>query len=71
VAGKINSMKYSNDPIGNRARDLPACNAVPQSTASSPIPIPDHYSLKNDGFNNFNVSWDAASMCVDRLRWSF
>ena len=26
-------MKNSNDIIGNRTRDLPACNAVPQSTA--------------------------------------
>jgi len=23
-------MKYSNDPIGNRTRHLPACSAVPQ-----------------------------------------
>ena len=27
------SMKYSNDTIGNRTRDLPACRAVPQPTA--------------------------------------
>jgi len=27
------SMKKSNDTIGNRTRDLPACSAVPQSTA--------------------------------------
>jgi hypothetical protein len=26
-------MKKSNDTIGNRTRDLPACNAVPQPTA--------------------------------------
>jgi hypothetical protein len=29
------SMKNSNDTIGNRTRDLPACSAVPQSTAPS------------------------------------
>jgi hypothetical protein len=29
----IMSMKNSNDTIGNRTRDLPACNAVPQPTA--------------------------------------
>ena len=26
-------MKNSNDTIGNRARDLPTCNAVPQPSA--------------------------------------
>jgi hypothetical protein len=26
------SMKNSNDTIGNRTRDLPACSAVPQPT---------------------------------------
>ena len=38
VAGRIMSMKKSNDPIGNRTRDLPACNAVPQPTASPHTP---------------------------------
>jgi len=27
------SMKNSNDTIGNRTCDLPACSAVPQATA--------------------------------------
>jgi len=27
-------MKYSNDTIGNRTRDLPACSAVSHPTAS-------------------------------------
>jgi hypothetical protein len=27
------SMKKSNDTIGNRTRDLPACSAVPQPNA--------------------------------------
>ena len=27
------SMKNSNDTIGNRTRDLPACSAVPQPAA--------------------------------------
>jgi hypothetical protein len=31
------SMKNSND-IGNRTRDLPACNAVPQTTAPQRAP---------------------------------
>ena len=34
AAGRIMSMKNSDDTIGNRTRDLPACSAVPQPTAS-------------------------------------
>jgi hypothetical protein len=30
AAGRIMSMKNSNDTIGNRSRDLPVCSAVPQ-----------------------------------------
>ena len=33
AAGRILSMKNSNDTIGNWTRDLPACSAVPQPTA--------------------------------------
>ena len=33
VAGRFMSMKNSNDTIGNRTCDFPACSAVPQSTA--------------------------------------
>ena len=32
AARSIMSMKNSNDTIGNRTRDLPACSAVPQPT---------------------------------------
>ena len=32
------SMKNSNDTIGNRTRDLPACSAVPQPTATPRAP---------------------------------
>jgi hypothetical protein len=35
VAGRIMSMKNSNDTIGNQTRDLPDCSAVPQRTAPS------------------------------------
>jgi hypothetical protein len=37
---RIMSMKYSNDTIGNRTRDLPACSAVPQPTTSPRAPKP-------------------------------
>ena len=33
------SMKKSNDTIGNRTRDLPACSAVPQPTAPPRAPF--------------------------------
>jgi hypothetical protein len=32
-------MKNSSDTIGNRTRDLPACNVVPQPTAPSHTPF--------------------------------
>jgi len=32
------SLKISNDIIGNRTRDLPACSAVPQPSAPSRAP---------------------------------
>jgi hypothetical protein len=34
VAKRLKSMKNPNDPIGNRTRDLRACNTFPQSTAT-------------------------------------
>jgi hypothetical protein len=39
VAGRIMSMKNSNDTIGNRTRDFPACTAVPQPTAPPRAPV--------------------------------
>jgi hypothetical protein len=33
------SMKNSNETIGNQARDLPACSAVPQPTAPQRVPL--------------------------------
>ena len=33
AAGRILSMKNSNDNNGNRTRDLPTCSTVPQPTA--------------------------------------
>jgi len=38
VARRIMSMKNSNDTIGNRTHDLPACSAVPQPTAPPRTP---------------------------------
>jgi hypothetical protein len=33
-------MTASNDPVGNRAHDLPDCNAVPQPIALSHTALP-------------------------------
>jgi hypothetical protein len=38
AAGRIMSMKNSNNTIGNRTRDFPACSAVPQPTAPPRAP---------------------------------
>jgi hypothetical protein len=39
AAGRIMSMKYFNDTIGNRVRDFPGCIAVPQPTAPLGAPV--------------------------------
>ena len=50
AAGRIMSMKNSNDTIGNRTRDLPACSAVPQPTAPPRSPeIPQKKCEKKRG----------------------
>ena len=40
AAGRVMSMKNSNDTIGNRTSDLPVCSAVPQQTAPPRILFP-------------------------------
>ena len=39
AAGRIMLKKNSNDTIGNRTHDLPACSAVPQPTAPLRAPV--------------------------------
>jgi hypothetical protein len=46
AAGRITSMKNSIDTIGNQARDLPVCNAVPQPTAPPRTPTPSNAEVK-------------------------
>jgi len=41
MAGRIMSMKNSNEPIRKQTRDLPACGTVPQSNA--PRCAPTYY----------------------------
>ena len=56
----INSLKNPNDPIGNRTRDLLACNAVPQ-------PIAPPHETPSLSFRNFvnerNLSFHGAQKC--------
>ena len=44
------SMPNSNDTIGNRTRDLPACSTVPQPTAPSRVPV----IMKKDYYYNLS-----------------
>jgi hypothetical protein len=46
-------MKKSNDTIGNRTHDLPACSAVPQPTAQLRAPTKQ---LRNTGIIN-SITW--------------
>ena len=46
VGGRIMSMKNSSETIGNRTRDLPACNAVPKPTAPPRIQTSDETDTK-------------------------
>jgi hypothetical protein len=46
-AGRIKSIEKSNDLIGNRTRDLPACSIVPQLTTLPRAPrVLSHRNLK-------------------------
>jgi len=59
AAGMIISMKNSNDTIGNRTRDLPACSAVPQPTAPPRASIYIKWSCIKHQVTNLEVikSW--------------
>ena len=43
-------MKISNDTIGNRTRDLPACSAVPQTTVPPCTPDVIAVTMLTAGF---------------------
>ena len=50
VAGRIKSMKNSNDTIGNLIRDLPACSAVTHPTAPRRVLWIEAHDLIRRGF---------------------
>jgi hypothetical protein len=48
-------MKNSNDAIGNRNRNFPACSAVPQSTALLRAPYVKSIGYKTKVYHSANV----------------
>jgi len=66
----VSKKKKSNDAIGNRNRDLPACNAVPQSTATLKpnegeelVFVPDYYNFRRDSaFGSCHTEDDAVAV---------
>jgi len=60
-------MKNSNDTIGNRTRDLPACSAVPQQTAPPRTPIEIQYDILNIIFGehlNTRFQWEGSVLLL-------
>jgi hypothetical protein len=63
------SMKNSIETIGNRTRDLPACSAVPQSTAPLRVPKPKHVGAFIVLFNvNFNILKEFKCALVGQIK---
>ena len=65
------SMKNSNDTIGNRTRDLPACSAVPQQTAP---PRAQNQGKSKEFFYSSKCSdrpWDLPRLLFNTYRVSF
>jgi hypothetical protein len=54
-------MKNSNDTIGNRTRDLPACRAVPQPTAP-----PQMYRVLSRNANKWITTFTASLRAIKR-----
>jgi hypothetical protein len=59
AAGKIRSIEKSNDLIGNRTRDLPACSIVPQPTT---LPRAGNWS-----FYDYIVMWQQSELLTVSL----
>ena len=55
AAGRIMSMKNTNDSIGNQTRNLPACSAVPQPTEPPRAPITTSSSISNTTNNTSKI----------------
>jgi hypothetical protein len=70
AAGRIMSMKNSNDTIGNRTRDLPTCSVVPQPTAPPRAPVNSQTTNEKHEVTNWKgaakrqISWRPAFCCT-------
>jgi hypothetical protein len=61
-AGRIMSMKNSNDTTGNRTRFLPACSAVPQPTA---LPRAPHITPCAFWFYSISRTYGVSGFCAN------
>jgi len=70
AAGRIISMKNSNDIIGNRTRELPTCSAVPQPTALPCAPMGfDVQSINcHVHFLTYILTWHDVSKLIKTLK---
>jgi len=65
------SMKNSNDTIGNRTRDLPACSAVPRPTVPPRDPGTSRaVSEFRHGFSDFNLEPEECIGPNDRVGYA-
>ena len=66
-------MKNTSDTIGNRTRDRPTCNAVPQPTAPPPSALFTACNLSitfsNIFYNRFVLAGHAVAQLVEALRY--
>jgi len=66
------SIKNSNDTIGNRTRDLPACSAVPQPTALPRVPVlctvRSQYYLQGEVKVKVNITPEQATKAQKGIR---
>ena len=58
AAGRVVSMKNSNDTIGNRTRDLPACSVVPQPTVLPHAPSLYYITNHNQATRIIKMKWN-------------
>jgi hypothetical protein len=65
------SMKNSNDTIGNRTRDLPACSAVTQPTAPPRAPPPSSAEVNNVWSHTFTFGIRICDVARDNFTLIF
>jgi hypothetical protein len=71
AAGRIKAIKTSNDPVGNRTGDLPACSAVPRQTAPLRTPKECRYVVWNQADDYRFLFWLWPKMSIIPTNSSF